>query len=420
MIKNKRSIRLTLIFVFNDNDFKLMFQKLIEANKIASEIQEADIQAFILKNQKKYDAEFLKLIAEQFISRQKTKTKLPSWFQNQEVVLPPPLSVEQASSELTGQYKAALLPTHSKKGYDLTGGMGIDCSFFAKHSQSVVYIEQNPILVERAQYNFEKLGIKNVECKNQDSVQFINETSEKVDWIYADPARRDSSQNKVFLIDDCEPNILKINDLLLEKAEQIIIKYSPLLDIKLAVSQLQSVDSVHVIAVDNEVKELLFILKKSSNQKPTIHCVNLSFSKEKQTFDFNYEEESEINLSYAKPKTYIYEPNGAILKAGAFKSVTKAFDLQKLASNSHLYTSDAIITQFAGRSFRCLGTSKLDKKEILRYLPNLQANISVRNFPMKPEEIKKKLGIKDGGDKYLFATELSDKSKIILICEKVA
>lgn len=397
-----------------------MFQKLIEANNIAAEIQEVDIQSFILKNQKKYDSEFLKLIAEQFISRQKAKTKLPSWFQNQEVILPLPLSVEQASSEITAEYKAALLPKKAKKGYDLTGGMGIDCSFFAKYSESVIYIEQNAVLAERAKYNFKKLGIENIECKNQDSIQFLKETFEKVDWIYADPARRDSSQNKVFLIDDCEPNTLKINDLLLEKAEQIIIKYSPLLDIKLAISQLQNVDAVHVIAVDNEVKELLFILKKSSNQNPTIHCVNLSHSKEKQIFHFNYEEEAEINLSYTKPKTYIYEPNGAILKAGAFKSIAKAFDLQKLASNSHLYTSDALIPRFAGRSFRCLATSKLDKKEIQRHLPNLQANISVRNFPMKPEEIKKKLGIKDGGDKYLFATELSDKTKIILICEKVA
>lgn len=397
-----------------------MIQKLIEANKIATEIQEVDIQAFILKNQKKYDSEFLKLIAEQFIARQKTKTKLPSWFQNREVILPPPLSVEQASSELTGQYKAALLPAHSKKGYDLTGGMGIDCSFLTKHSKSVIYIEQNPVLVERAKYNFEKLGIKNIACKNQDSVKFLNETTETVDWIYADPARRDSSLNKVFLIDDCEPNILKIKDLLLQKAKTIMIKFSPLLDIKLALSQLTNVQSVHVVAVDNEVKELLFILSETDTQNPVIHCVNLSNTKEIQTFRFNYQDETEIHLNFSKPSTYIYEPNASILKAGAFKSITKTYNLQKLAPNSHLYTSDILVENFAGRSFRCLGTSKLDKKEIQRYLPNLQANISVRNFPMKPEEIKKKLGIKDGGDKYLFATELSDKTKIILICEKVA
>ena len=201
-----------------------------------------------------------------------------------------------------------------------------------------------------------------------------------------------------------------------------MVKFSPMLDIKLAIEQIQNISEVHIVALENEVKELLFVSnskKLSINDKINIHCINFTSNNRKQVFEFNYKNEEKNIVKYSQPNTYIYEPNAAILKAGAFKSISAQYDLAKLAPNSHLYTSDKLIENFAGRSFICESECKFDKKEILSKLPTPKANISTRNFPMKPEEIKKKLGLQDGGEYYLFATENNEKQKIVLICRKV-
>ncbi len=380
---------------------------------IVQQFFEMDTQEFVLKNPAKLSAENLRFVAEQIAARKKAKTKLPTWFNNPKIIFPPALSVEQASSEITAKYKSELISGNSL--IDLTGGMGIDCCFFVNRLKSVIYIEKKEILVESVKRNFEQLGIKSIKCINDDSLEFIQNFDNKVDWIYIDPARRDNAQNKVFRIEDCEPNILEIKDKLFEKTDNILIKFSPLLDIKLAIEQLANVVEVQVVAVENEVKELLFILKKEINQTPKLTAVNLP----NQTFQFTYEEEVNQTINYSKPSTYIYEPNAAVLKSGAFKSVANHYKLNKIAPNSHLYTSDFLVNDFVGRSFKCEAVCKFDKKEIAKYLPQNQANISVRNFPMKPDEISKKLGFKDGGEVYLFFTEDFEKKKIVLVCKKV-
>ena len=402
-----------------------MIEKLKEAHKIANQIQGSDIQSFILKKSKDFDAEMLRLVADQWLARHKAKHKLPSWFANEKVIFPPPLSVEQASSEITAHYKAQVFARNfgKDKCADLTGGMGLDSWALAKVTDSVTYIEQNTTLALVAKYNFEVLEQNNIEVLNENSVLFIQSTTggvphQKITNFYIDPHRRDDAKNKVFKIEDCEPNLLKIKHLL----PNFMVKFSPMLDIKLAIEQIQNISEVHIVALENEVKELLFvskIQKLATNDNINIYCINFTSNNRKQVFEFDYETEEKITVKYSKPNTYIYEPNAAILKAGAFKSISTQYNLAKLAPNSHLYTSEKLVENFAGRSFICEAVCKFDKKEVLSKLPTPKANISTRNFPMKPEEIKKKLGLQDGGEYYLFATENNEKQKIVLICKKV-
>jgi len=387
-----------------------------EARDTANQIQEADIQTYVLKNRHKMQADFLHLVADQWTARQKARYKLPGWYANPEVIYPAPLSVEQSSSEITATYKARVFT--DKKYHqliDLTGGMGVDTSAFARAHQQVSYVERNEALTLVAQHNFEALGFNNIKVINDDADNFLRSNPINADThFYLDPARRDASKNKVFRIEDCEPNLLNIMHLL----GDFMVKYSPMLDIKLAISQLQSISEVHVVAVENEVKELLF-LNRNETDATRIVCVNFLNDGNAQEFSFDYVSEQSAQVTFGLPQTHIYEPNAAILKAGAFRSIAEAFNLQKLAPNSHLYTSDIWIRDFPGRSFVCEAVCKFDKKEILSKLPGNQANISTRNFPLKPDEVKKKLGLKDGGDAYLFATENYQNQKVVLICSKV-
>jgi len=402
-----------------------MLEKLQQANLIALQIQETEIQKYVLKNPQKLDAELLRLVADQLLARQKAKHKLPSWFANQHVIFPPPLSVEQASSEITANYKAAVFTKNFgfDKCADLTGGMGLDSWALAKVTDSVIYIEQNAALALIAKYNFEALEQNNIEVLNENSAIFTQSTTggvphQTITNFYIDPHRRDNAKNKVFKIEDCEPNLLEIKHLL----PNFMVKFSPMLDIKLAIEQIQNISEVHIVAFENEVKELIFVSERkniSTIEETNIYCINFTSNNEKQVFEFNYKNEEKSIVKYSQPNTYIYEPNAAILKAGAFKSISAQYDLAKLAPNSHLYTSNKLFKNFVGRSFICESVCKFDKKEILSKLPNPKANISTRNFPIKPEEIKKKLGLQDGGEYYLFASENNEKQKIVLICRKV-
>lgn len=397
-----------------------MLEKLQQANQIAQQIQETEIQKYILKNPQKLDAEILRLVADQWLARQKAKHKLPSWFANEKVIFPPPLSVEQASSEVTANYKAEIFARNfgNEKCADLTGGMGLDSWALAKVTDSVTYIEQNATLALIAKYNFDVLAQNNIEVLNENATQLNHSFIQSFKTFYIDPHRRDETKNKVFKIEDCEPNLLEIKHLL----SNFMVKFSPMLDIKLAIEQLQNITEVHIVALENEVKELLFVSKKPSTSiinKTVIHCINFASNHVQQVFEFDFESEQKNTVLYSKPNTYIYEPNAAILKAGAFKSIATHFNLAKIAPNSHLYTSESLVENFVGRSFICEAVCKFDKKEILSKLPSPKANISTRNFPMKPEEIKKKLGLQDGGEYYLFATESSEKQKIVLICRKI-
>lgn len=351
---------------------------------------------------------------------QTTKNKLPLWYENN-ILYPVKLSLEQSSSEITAEYKRSIAP-EGKLLIDLTGGMGIDCLALSNNFDETYYVEHNKELCVIAKYNFKKMSYSNIKVFFDNAVNFMKDFSDIANLIYIDPARRDNKGNKIFSIADCTPNILDIQDLILSKSNYIMIKLSPMLDIKQALRELRYVESVHIVSIKNECKELVFVIntaEKRNSLDAKIHCINFTQQNiEKYEFDCK-EEDCTFNFT-DKLYDYLYEPNVSILKAGAFKSIASKFNLYKLHNNSHLYTSNEIVKNFPGRIFKISKQSTFNKLELKKSLKGItSANVKSRNFPIKSSDLQKKLKLKDGNDKYIFATTLSNNQKVILICDKI-
>ena len=298
----------------------------------------------------------------------------------------------------------------------MTGGFGIDSYFFFQHMQQVTYCEQQTELAEIAQHNFQVLKANNIQVINNDAVAYLKNTPYYFDWIYLDPARRDGVGIRKIGLADYTPNVLTIKELLFKNGKKILLKTSPMLDIQQAIQQLEKVVQVYVVAVKNEVKELLFEMESETNNTPVpvIQCINLD------TDNLPYITSRRPNkVDYAFPKTYLYEPNATILKAGLFHEIAEDFDIEKLHPNTHLYTSEVLVKYFPGRIFSIQAVLPYQKKTVLPYLTKKKANISTRNFPDSVVEMKKKLGIKDGGEQYLFGATLMDDSLKVLVCTRL-
>jgi hypothetical protein len=352
----------------------------------------------------------------QIAGRKTAKVKIPGWYANESIIYPQHISIEQSSSEETARYKAALAGGNNM--VDLTGGMGVDFSFMAAGFAKSVYVEQQPELTKIAEHNFKALRLENVSVENADSQSYLQKMP-PADLIYIDPARRNPAGQKTVRIEDCTPDILEIENLLDEKSRQTMIKLSPMLDIALAVKSLAHLSNIHIISCNNECKELLFIKNRTAKELH-YHCANIQKGKT-DIFSFTREQEDLAVAKYARqPKNYLYEPNPSIMKAGAYKYISTYFDIEKLHPNSHLYTSDSLAGEFHGRSFTIENIYTLNKKDIRLYLNCIgQANITTRTFPLTVQELRKRTGIKEGGDTYIFATTLADEKKVLLICKKV-
>lgn len=376
-------------------------------------MEKIESKDFVLKNPLKLDSDILKLVVNQAIFNQTLVKKIPEWASKTGLLAPPKISLEQSSSQITAEFKA--LKVKGNTGIDLTGGMGVDSYFFSKKFEHFVHNEINTELSKIVANNFKILDIHNVEFQNTHAENF--DFPQQVDFIYLDPARRDGANRKMVSIQDCQPNLLDIKEKLLKKAVLVMVKYSPMLDIKDTVMLLKHVNEVIIIAEKNEVKELVFVLSKSACNDPIVSCVNLASNQEE--FAFKYSEESQFQLGYKEPQGYLYEPNASIMKAGAFKSIAIKYGIDKIASNSHLYTSESLHSDFPGRIFNIENVVDYDKKLLNKAIITKKANISTRNFPFSPDQIKKQLGLNDGGDKFLFFTENHKKKKIVLLCTKI-
>ncbi|GAB3790071.1 SAM-dependent methyltransferase [Spirosoma horti] len=364
-----------------------------------------------------------KLVA-QLAARQKAREKLPTWYANDALIFPPALSVEQASSQQTAQYKASLVS--GNRLLDLTGGMGVDSWAFAQQVEQVTYIERNEELAQLAAHNLPLLGAGNISVQTGDGLAFltaIQPSPEEIDWIYLDPHRRDATGSKVVQLQDCEPDMSQINTqtFLLSKAKRILLKASPLLDLNSTVQQLMDrVESIHIVAVSGEVKEILFIIGNQpvAHDDVLLNAVNL-LQNETKDLSFHWHEERTATVALGNPRAYLYEPNAAVLKAGAFRLVGARFGLTKIAPNSHLYTSDEVSWDFPGRIFSIVDILKPDAKSVKMHIPDLKANLTVRNFPQTVAELRKKLSLREGGDHYIMATTLLNGEKRLLVTKKV-
>ncbi|EAY28143.1 THUMP-like domain-containing protein [Microscilla marina] len=354
-------------------------------------------------------------IVGQIQARRKIQAKLPTWFDTPNIIYPPLLSIEQCSSEIAALHKAQILSGNTL--VDLTGGFGVDSYHFAQTFDQVYYVEQHQELAKLVQHNFEAFGVTNIQIKAQSAESFLKEV-DKVDAVYIDPARRDDAKNKVFRLEECTPNLLELLPVLWQKTDQLLIKLSPMLDIDLGIRQLEQVAKVVVVAINNECKELLFVLKNNHQTIPHIEALNLNAHKPAQYFSFTRNEERTSQVVYAEPMQYLYEPNVAILKAGAFKQIAQCFGLAKLHPHSHLYTSNTWLKDFPGRSFKIKGVCRYTKKEVAKYCPAKKANITARNFPDSVALVRKKLQLKDGGNDYLFVTQTQAHRALVIVTEK--
>ena len=352
-------------------------------------------------------------IGQQIDSKQRCKKKLPSWYKCQNIYYPKRLNIEQTSSEITAKYKSALVS--GKSLIDITGGFGVDCFHFSNKINEITHCEIDGDLSEIVRYNFDQMGVKNIVTIPENGLNYLLKTNNKYDWIYVDPSRRNNLDKRVFFLSDCTPNLVKYMDLLLKYSDNVLIKVSPFLDISATLKDLQHTTVVDIVAVNNEVKELLFIVRK--NKESVIQIRTINIEKERCT-TFNSTFGSRKIPSYDLPKKYLYEPNAAIMKAGLFNDVSSKLKVPKLHVNSHLYTSDSLI-DFPGRQFKILEISTFDKKKLMKLIPSKKANITTRNFPQSVAQIRKKTGIREGGNQYLFFTTDMNNNKIVLICEKI-
>ncbi len=372
-----------------------------------------DISSLLLKHPKIEGVE-TKIVVEQIQAKLKSKKKLPTWFNTPNIYYPSKLNIEQTSSEKTAIYKSNLVQGNTL--LDLTGGFGVDSYYFAKVFNKVIHCEINPELSQIAAHNFQTLKQDNIICKAVDGMEFLA-TSDKVDCIYLDPSRRDQTKKKVFLLRDCTPDITEIHTDLLSKASKVLVKVSPLVDISKAIQDVNQINEIHIVAVNNQVKEMLLLLTKDTSNT-LIKAVNIKEDTTEE-FSFDYFMESESISNYTPPLTYLYEPNAAILKSGGFDTVSQYYNINKLHSSTHLYTSDQLI-DFPGRRFLIKQIIPYNKQGIKILKGYTKANISIRNFPQSVDKLRLQLKIKDGGSDYIFFCTESNNAKIAIITVKVS
>jgi len=408
-------------------------------------------------------------LLDQLAGWQTARTKLPLWAAKEDIIYPPHLSMEQCSSEQTAEYKARLVAclvgleniassdlnndcsrpsagekttpkqqeNHVRNSFDgsfcdLTGGFGVDFSFIARSFKRAIYVEQQEKLCELARHNFHALGLTQAEVVNGDGTTYLHQL-DHVSVLFLDPARRNEQGGKTVLISDCTPDVLALEEELLEKADTVVIKLSPMLDWHRAVDELNRlgnvVREVHIVSVRNECKELLLVLQRTKDETDDkmatekalqVFCVN-----DNNIVSYSLDEALSVSqrLLSAAPKAgqYLYEPNASLMKAGCFALLTVRYPLSALSLNSHLFVSEEAINEFPGRKFEIAAVSSFNKKELRRSLSGIEkANLAVRNFPMSVAELRKRLKIKEGGDIYLFATTDAESNHLLFVCKKTA
>ncbi len=373
---------------------------------------------------------------EQIAGWQAARQKLPSWAETDGIVFPPHLSMEQCSSEQTTLYKSRLaerlLKDTSHDGQtmllDLTGGFGVDFSYIAPLFDKATYVERQDTLCETVRHNLPLLGLPDAEVMCADGTEYLTTVS-CVSMIFIDPARRNDNGGKTFAIADCTPDVASLADVLVDKADVVMIKLSPMLDWHKAVEDMKHVAEVHIVAVKNECKELLLVLKKDVEPSQlSLYCADCHEGDDAKCgfaidrFEVDNDKMQCLSEPFATPAAgmYLYEPNASLMKAGCFTALSSRFAMPQVARNSHLFLSEHLQDDFHGRRFVIESVCTMNKKELRKSLSGIdKANIAVRNFPMSVVELRKRLKLKDGGTHYIFATTSCDNVRMLLVCKKV-
>lgn len=387
----------------------------IHRNKPVSEV------VFALQ---KLPPELRLLIAEQIQGYQKAKTKIPAFCENPQIIFPPKINLEQSSSQLTALWKAQNIVKQSLTLTDLTGGFGVDSWAFSQVCNKVYYVEANPTLAAIAKHNFQLLGAHHIDVSADTASNYLT-YAPATDWIYLDPARRDNKGKSIAQITDTQPNVLELFPAIFRKANLILLKASPMLDLWQALQILPAVQKVWVVALENECKEVLFHLSEdayrledtTTKQNVSIEAVNVQSDGGHSSFMGSIWQEQEARCMFSSPQTYIYEPNAAILKAGFFKWVGQYFNLYKLHKHTHLYSHTVLNGKFQGRVFKVIDLiEKIDWKKLSKQIA--KANIIARNYPLSVEQIRKQSQIKEGGELFLIFTTWADEQKGVIVAQR--
>ena len=378
-----------------------------------------DDTAELLLAARKYPDIDVPFVVEQIEARRRLKGKLPEWYENKDIIMGGRVPAEQCSSELTARYKQSIVKGESL--CDMTGGMGVDFWYMSEGMERAIYTERNEELCSIAKHNFQVLQTLRPEyvirCGDGRELPIPS-----VDIIYLDPARRAGDGSRVYAMEDCEPNIVEWQDELLKHAKMVLVKLSPMVDLTDVLRKLKGVKELHIVGVKNECKEVLVKAHSFDDSVCAgcveVHCVDFLTSG-KIEYVFSLLGRMEIPLTDGGVKRYLYEPDVTLMKAGAFGSLCARYPVWQLDVDTHLMTSDEWIPEFPGRVFEVEEMIPFSSKVLKRLKKEIpQANIAVRNFVMTADELRKKTGIKDGGEVYLFGAKVKDMGQMLLICRK--
>ena len=378
-----------------------------------------DDTAELLLAARKYPDIDVPFVVEQIEARRRLKGKLPEWYENKDIIMGGRVPAEQCSSELTARYKQSIVKGESL--CDMTGGMGVDFWYMSEGMERAIYTERNEELCSIAKHNFQVLQTLRPEyvirCGDGRELPIPS-----VDIIYLDPARRAGDGSRVYAMEDCEPNIVEWQDELLKHAKMVLVKLSPMVDLTDVLRKLKGVKELHIVGVKNECKEVLVKAHAFDDSVCAgcveVHCVDFLTSG-KIEYVFSLLGGMEISLTDGGVKRHLYEPDVTLMKAGAFGSLCARYPVWQLDVDTHLMTSDEWIPEFPGRVFEVEEMIPFSSKVLKRLKKEIpQANIAVRNFVMTADELRKKTGIKDGGEVYLFGAKVKDMGQMLLICRK--
>ena len=378
-----------------------------------------DDTAELLLAARKYPDIDVPFVVEQIEARRRLKGKLPEWYENKDIIMGGRVPAEQCSSEQTARYKQSIVKGESL--CDMTGGMGVDFWYMSEGMERAIYTERNEELCSIAKHNFQVLQTLRPEyvirCGDGRELPIPS-----VDIIYLDPARRAGDGSRVYAMEDCEPNIVEWQDELLKHAKMVLVKLSPMVDLTDVLRKLKGVKELHIVGVKNECKEILVKAHAFDDSVCAgcveVHCVDFLTSG-KIEYVFSLLGGMEISLTDGGVKRHLYEPDVTLMKAGAFGSLCARYPVWQLDVDTHLMTSDEWIPEFPGRVFEVEEMIPFSSKVLKRLKKEIpQANIAVRNFVMTADELRKKTGIKDGGEVYLFGAKVKDVGLMLLKCRK--
>ncbi len=360
-----------------------------------------------------------RLLAQQLKGKRKAAEKLPSWHCTPGLVYPSSVALEQCSSEVTARFKLEriryYLPQSRLTAADLTGGLGVDCYYLSTIFNQVEYVEPDASLLEISRHNHQVLGAGNIRHHAALAEEFLSRCSCRFDLLFADPSRKSRSGKKVIRLQDCSPDITTLFGKIFATAGCFALKASPLLDLQNTLRQLPFVAEINVVAANNEVKELFFLSVPGYHSEPVIRAVNLKQTEaDDEALCFTLNEEHGATVNYSAPLTWVYEPNRAILKAGAFRLAGSRFGLHKLHPNTHLYTGETLMEHFPGRVFHV----QTQAQSLIKNIKGSRAHVIVRNYPATADMLSKRFRLTPGGDHYLIACT-SVQGKHLLLARRV-